>query len=232
MKAVIIAAGKGSRMLSEIPKTLMPFGDKTILATIVRNIAQTGVRDFGIVVGFQSAIIRAAVANMKELSGFSFSFIENPLWEKGNGISVLSAEAYVGNEPFLLSMCDHVVSSWAILRVARSAQSANLLLVDKRTDSVFDIDDATKVKTRESSISAIGKELTDYNGIDCGIFRLTTRFFDSMRGQLTLGKESISAAVTGLIDKNDMEAVFMGADEFWSDIDTPEAYRNAQKIFL
>jgi choline kinase len=232
MKAVIIAAGKGSRMLSETPKTLMPFGDRTILATIVRNIAQTGVRDFGIVVGFQSAIIRAAVSNMQELSGFSFSLIDNAQWEKGNGISVLAAETYVGRDPFLLSMCDHVVSSQAIARIAKSARGANLLLVDKRTDAVFDIDDATKVKTHENSITFIGKELTDYNGIDCGIFRLTTRFFDSMREQLTLGKESISSAVTGLIDKGDMEAVFMEADEFWSDIDTPEAYRNAQKIFL
>jgi choline kinase len=232
MKAVIIAAGKGSRMLSETPKTLMPFGDRTILATIIGNIAQTGIRDFGFVVGFQSAIIRAAVSNMQELSGFSFSFIDNPQWEKGNGISVLAAETFVGEGPFLLSMCDHVVSSQAIARVAKSAKRANLLLVDKRTDSVFDIDDATKVKTREAAITSIGKELTDYNGIDCGIFRLTNRFFDSMRGQLPLGKDSISAAITGLIDKGDMEAVFMEAGEFWSDIDTPEAYKNAQKIFL
>jgi choline kinase len=232
MKAVIIAAGKGSRMLSENPKTLMPFGDKTILATIIHNIAQAGVRDFGIVVGFQSAVLRAAVESMREFADFSLTFIDNPQWEKGNGISVLASETYVGGKPFLLSMCDHVVSSQAIARVAKSAQTANLLLVDKRTDSVFDIDDATKVKTREAAITAIGKELTDYNGIDCGIFRLTNRFFVSMHGQLTLGKESISAAITGLIDKSDMEAVFMEAGEFWSDIDTPEAYQNAQKIFL
>jgi dTDP-glucose pyrophosphorylase len=48
-----------------------------------------------------------------------------------------------------------------------------------------------------------------------------------MREQLKKGKESISAAIEGLINNDDMEAVIMKKQEQWIDIDTPEAYQHA-----
>jgi choline kinase len=227
MKAVIVAAGLGSRMQGEKPKTLLPFHNETVLSTIMQNITTAGIRDIIIVVGFGADHIREYIIKNKARFGFEISLVENPQFTRGNGISVLASENAVGNDTFLLSMSDHVVSSSAVRRVVDSKSAANLLLVDPRVSDVYDIDDATKANVSGGRILTIGKDLTQYNAIDCGIFRLTPRFYDSMREQLLNNKESISDAVKGLIRNKDMEAVYMQEGEHWFDIDTPDAYRHA-----
>lgn len=234
MKAVIVAAGIGSRLwhkTNKMPKTLMPYKNGTILSTILNNIAATGIHEFVIVVGYRShEIINYIEKN--HFGGFRISFVENPEWEKGNGISVLAAEREVGNENFLLAMSDHIVSVDAIERIANHASETNLLLVDPKVNAIFDIDDATKVQVAGDRIVNIGKEIAEYNGIDCGIFKLTDRFFAAMRQQLDQQQESITAAVRGLIQNDDMAAVFLTEDDFWIDIDTPEAYDYARRILV
>jgi choline kinase len=157
--------------------------------------------------------------------------VENPEWTRGNGISVLASEYAVTHDSFILSMSDHVVSPSAIKRVVESASAANLLCVDPRIADVYDIDDATKVRLEGDNIGRIAKTLENYNGIDCGLFRLNGRFFDSMREQLKSGRDSISAGIDGLIQNGDMAAVFLESSEEWIDIDTPDAYRHALESF-
>lgn len=233
MKAVIVAAGMGSRLWGQndqIPKTLMPFNNETILATIMRNIAATGVRQFIIVVGYRKELIIDYLSK-NEHFGYQIELIENPEWQRGNGISVLAAEPAVNGQPFLLSMSDHIVSVSALHQIVQHPSPKNLLLVDPRIDAVFDLDDATKVRVNDHRILDIGKEIGQYNGIDCGVFKLTPRFFEAMRERLKLRQESISAAIQGLIQQDDMEAVFMRQHDLWIDIDTPEAYHHALRIF-
>ncbi len=229
MKAVIIAAGQSSRLwetTQQTPKTLLPYGRGTILSTIISNLKRSGVDQLIMVVGWKQEEI---VGYVEAHQGFGVpvEFVENPQWRRGNGLSVLAAAERVGNEPFILSMCDHLVPPSAVRRVVRSPRKENLLLVDPRVDEIFDIDDATKVQVKGRRITAIGKELREYNGIDCGIFRLDERFFRKMREQQQNGLESISAGVTGLIADGCMTAVFMRRGERWIDIDTPEAYQFA-----
>ncbi|OQX92631.1 MAG: hypothetical protein B6D58_02065 [candidate division Zixibacteria bacterium 4484_95] len=227
MKAVVIAAGIGSRILKEtdnIPKTLLPYGNGTILSTILKNIYQVGIRNFIIVVGYQSRYIKDYLKK-NNYFGYDITFIENPRWREGNGISVLITEPEVSKEDFLLSMSDHIVSFGALKRVADYKSAKNLLLVDPQTEGIFDIDDATKVLFDNSRIVDIGKNISQFNGIDCGIFRLTNRFFEAMREVLKADCDSISAAVNILIKNKDMEAVFIEQNESWIDIDTYQAYQ-------
>lgn len=234
MKAVIVAAGSGSRLWDkddQVPKTLLPFADETILATIIRNIAATGISEFVIVVGYrQNEIVK--YLRSKANFGFRVELIENRDWQRGNGLSVLAAEPAVTGQPFLLSMSDHIVSVPALQQVVDCQSSENLLLVDPNIDHIFDLDDATKVEVVGQRIVNIGKELRRYNGIDCGIFKLTDRFFAAMRQQLDQEQESITAAVRGLIQNDDMAAVFLTEHDFWIDIDTPEAYDYAYRILV
>ena len=54
MKTVIIAAGIGSRLrphTDQAPKTLLPFGEGTILSQIISNFTTIGVTEVVIVVG-------------------------------------------------------------------------------------------------------------------------------------------------------------------------------------
>jgi choline kinase len=231
MDAVIIAAGRSSRLASttqNTPKTLLPFGHDTILSTILANLNSVGIERFVIVVGYQKDHI---VRYLRETEGWGLDIelVENKHWHRGNGISVLSAEGHIRSSEFVLSMSDHIVSFGALSRITRDERYANLLLVDPRIDSIRDLDDATKVEVKGTTIVNIGKDLEAYNAIDCGIFRLDKTFFASMREKLKEGQDSISAGVRGLIAKRAIEAVFVGADDSWVDIDTTEAYDWAQR---
>lgn len=233
MKAVIIAAGNSSRLWPETnktPKTLLPFGKGTILSTIMHNIACAGVREFVFVLGFKSELIVDYIENNKSF-GYKSTTAINDEFNRGNGISVLKAKEAVGEENFILSMSDHIVDTKAISRVVNSDCNKNLLLVDKKVDKNFDIDDATKVLTDKNRIIDIGKEIKNYNCLDCGVFRLTKSYFDAMAFQANSGKESISAGIQKLIEQKNMDAVFMEEGESWIDIDTPEAYRFALKKY-
>ncbi len=189
------------------------------------NFNKVGINDFVIVVGWQSDSIKKYVNNNSQF-GYNVTFVQNDLWEKGNGISVLVSEPKTGGENFILSMCDHIVSVNALERIISYQADKNLLLVDPKVDEIFDIEDATKVLCEGNKIINIGKEIKEYNAIDCGVFRLNSRFYQAMRTALKDDKDSISAAINSLITNNDMEAVFTMEDERWLDIDTPEAYQH------
>ncbi len=231
MKVVIITAGMGSRMwgqTNKIPKTLLPYGSGTILSTILENFQSIGHTDIVTVIGYEKARIVEYLAQHGNF-GLNIEYIENNEWKQGNGRSVLAAEPAVGNEPFILSMSDHIVSPGALKKITNEPSKKNLLLVDTRIADIFDINDATKVQIDDRAITDIGKELRSYNAVDCGIFRLTGRFFAAMKEQMRNGKDSISAGIKMLIETNDMEAVVMESQHHWIDLDTPGSYDHAKR---
>jgi len=228
MKTVIIAAGAGSRLwphTGQMPKTLLPFGQGTILSQIISNFTMIGVTEFVIVVGFGAKQIVEYIATTD--LGPRVTFVENRDWQRGNGLSVHLVRGIAGVGSFLLSMSDHLVDPPALARLMAARSDQNLLLVDPQVDGVFDLPDATKVMMEGTYITGIGKELVDFNGIDCGVFRLDERFFEAMECALRQGKESISEGVRHLIKARAFEGVLLPAGSHWIDIDTPEAYEYA-----
>ncbi len=230
MKGVIIAAGYGSRLWDvsdQVPKTLLPFGKGTILSSIINSLTVAGITEIILVVGFNQQYIREYIASHN--FPLPIRFVENTEWDKGNGLSVYKVKEAVNNESFILSMSDHIVRPEAVAKIISSPESANLLLVDPFPKEIFDIDDATKVRVENDFLVQIGKEISDYNCIDCGIFRLNNNFFTAFENALLTGKDSISAGISQLIDQRIMKAVFTDKPFQWLDIDTPEAYAHAKE---
>src|SRR5215475_354973 len=228
MKTVIIAAGSGSRLwphTDQVPKTLLPFGQGTILSQIMGNFTTIGVTEFVIVVGFGAKHIVEYVATAG--LGARVTFVENLDWQRGNGLSVHLVRGIASMGSFLLSMSDHLVTPPALAHLMAARSDQNLLLVDPRIDGVFDLPDATKVMMAGTHITGIGKGLVDFNAIDCGVFRLDDRFFEAMGGAIRQGKESISEGVHHLIEVRAFGGVLLPEGSHWIDIDTPEAYEYA-----
>ncbi|HWC72461.1 MAG TPA: NTP transferase domain-containing protein [Gemmatimonadales bacterium] len=230
MRAIITAAGRGSRLASsseDAPKTLLPCGSETILATIMRNFATAGIAEFIVVVGFQGETIVEYLAARANL-GFAVTIVRNAEWRRGNGISVHRASTVLGpDEEVLLSMADHLVSPDALRSMITAPPGRNRLLVDSRIALVHDLDDATKVRVDGKQITQIGKEIAEFNAVDCGIFRLTPRYFEAMGRQIARGHESITEGVRELIAAEDFEAVPIPPSSNWIDIDTAAAYEHA-----
>jgi NDP-sugar pyrophosphorylase family protein len=110
MKAVILAAGQGTRIGSltyNRPKVMLQVANKPILEHIICSARDTGIHEFVIVVGYHSETI-------KEYFGDGTSFgvnIQYALQEKQRGTAdaVRAAEAYV-DKRFIVFNGDIIVS--------------------------------------------------------------------------------------------------------------------------
>jgi choline kinase len=129
-------------------------------------------------------------------------------------------------------MSDHLVRVEALRKIVDSPLDSNLLLVDTNVKDNFDLDDATKVQTEDNNIVSIGKEISGYDALDCGIFRLEADFFPAVEHAVAKGIESISGAITELINNKRIKVVKLSKPQQWMDIDTPEAYEYAQASFI
>src|SRR4030095_16675667 len=111
-------------------------------------------------------------------SGRSAAFIENRDGRKQNGISLLAAAGHLC-KPFLLTMSDHLFEAAVVERLLDSFDSGLLKVgVDHKLDSIFDLEDAMKVRTRGNRVTDIGKKLSDYDAIDIGLFVCPLEIFD------------------------------------------------------
>jgi 1L-myo-inositol 1-phosphate cytidylyltransferase len=159
------------------------------------------------------------------------SFIENRDWKKQNGVSLLVAASHL-TSPFLLTMCDHVFEK-AIIDLLLGSFAPGLLniAVDRKLDSIFDLEDAMKVRTRGNEIVEIGKTLRDYDAIDIGVFVCPLEIFDYLKQATSLNSQndcSLADGIRLMAHDNKVRAIDIG-ESWWQDVDTPEMLRHAEE---
>ncbi|HEY0455340.1 MAG TPA: sugar phosphate nucleotidyltransferase [Verrucomicrobiae bacterium] len=110
MKAVILAAGKGTRMrelTNERPKPMLKLAGKPILEHIIEGLIHTGIREFFIVTGFRAEVIEEYFADGKKL-GVTIHY-GRQLVQDGTGKAPELAKSFVDDSPFLLTYGDILV---------------------------------------------------------------------------------------------------------------------------
>jgi choline kinase len=183
-----------------------------------------------IVLGHEAQAMQRAVESTVQAS-VPISFVLNERYRLANGLSVLAAREQVGDE-FLLTMSDHVFGEELMLGVAAHAPPAGgaALAVDYKLDCIFDTDDATKVKAEGDRILEIGKQLTDYNCIDTGLFLCTSALMSALDEVVArTGDASLSQGVALLAARGKMDAIDVG-EGFWQDVDTPAMLEHAERM--
>jgi len=238
-RAVMLAAGMGTRLglgpdsTSPVPKPLVPFGGRPIVLWILEALQRCGVTHVTLVVGWAGEVLRE-FASRQPVPGLTLDTVWNDEWRKSNGVSLLKARDAV-REPFLLLMADHVFEDRlaAGLLAAPAVEDGVVLAVDRRLAAVFDMDDATKVRTAEDDpgrIVAIGKELDGFDAVDCGLFLCQPAVFAALEEarQARGGDCSLSEGMRILAARGRFRAHDIG-DTFWQDVDTPEMFAHAER---
>lgn len=219
---------------SDVPKPLHTVLGIPLLKRTILSLASAGVSHFGIVVGYRSDLIRAAVASDPDYvhRGLRIEFLENEDYEKANGVSVLAARGHFDG-PFLLTMADHVFDDGVAECAARADMSvADLhLCVDYRVNDIYDMDDATKVATVDGPfIDTISKTLPKFDCVDCGVFAVSTALLNELDAVLQVkGDCSLSEGVARLASKRRARVIDIGTC-FWQDVDTQSARERAERI--
>lgn len=109
-KAVLLAAGKGTRMkdlTNELPKPMLEVRGKPILLHIVEGLRTAGVTDFCIIVGYRADVVRDFFGDGSKF-GVRVSYATQVV-QDGTGRVVELAKDFAGSDAFVLSYGDILI---------------------------------------------------------------------------------------------------------------------------
>lgn len=97
LKAVILAAGKGTRMKSDLPKVLHEIDGKTLVEYVIDAAHNAGAEDICLVVGHKAELVKERVGN-----AVTYVLQEEQL---GTGHAVKCAADFIGNDGDTMILC-------------------------------------------------------------------------------------------------------------------------------
>ena len=110
MKAVILAAGKGTRMgdlTDELPKPMLQVEGRPILEHIITGLRHTGITEFCIITGWKAEVIEDYFGDGSRW-GVSVCYVRQEV-QDGTGKAPELAKDFTGGEAFLLTYGDILV---------------------------------------------------------------------------------------------------------------------------
>lgn len=157
MKAIIISAGQGSRLLPltlEMPKCLVKVNGQAILDHQITALLAAGINDIVVVGGYRSQQIAEHLTHSAR--GARTTLIFNPFWSGASSIgSVWAAKAHL-DAPFCLLNGD-TIFDFSVIRDALQTQRAGVnLLVEATTAPEHD---DMRVQVQGQQVMAVGKDL-------------------------------------------------------------------------
>ena len=226
-KAVILAAGRGTRMkelTEELPKPMVRVKGTPILESIVRGLVANGVERILIVVGWRKKVI---IDHFGDGSAFgcAVEYIEQ-IVQDGTGRVVELAKDFAGSDPFILSYGDILVPPDSYAPLADFSDVDGKLTVkideDVRKGGAVFIENGMVTNLIEKP----GPDQPTSPYYNAGIYAFSPRIFDytaklelSPRGEYEL-TDAIAAQVR---DGLKIAAVELAGE--WADVRDPEVLR-------
>ncbi len=217
MKAVILAAGKGIRMLpltENIPKVLVPIAGKPFLWYLLKNLQKAGINEIGLVVRFKQEKVRKLV---REMGIENATFIDQHE-HLGTGHAVLQARQFVGNEKFLVINGDNLFSVGDIQQIA--SKPGNFLsgfeVDDASAYGALVIDEGKLVRIEEKS------KTPSSNLVNTGLYLFGPEIFEklSLLSKSERGEYELPDAMTALAKEGRMSVYKL--KDYWIDLGKKE----------
>jgi NDP-sugar pyrophosphorylase family protein len=135
-KAVILAAGRGTRMrelTDELPKPMVKVQGKPILQYIVDGLRAAGIRRTLLIVGYRKEVVIDHFANGFN-QGVAIEYVEQKI-QDGTGRVLELGRDFCGSDPFILSYGDILVDPSIYIPLTEMG-NAEMLLTVRYTDDV------------------------------------------------------------------------------------------------
>jgi choline kinase len=175
MHAIILAAGRGSRLAEHNPdghpKCLMEFGGRSLLARHLDILYRLGIRQTDLVVGYEADRIIDHVGTLASRPDVAFHF--NPRYELGSVLSLWAAEETLSCGDPVLVMDADVLYHPDILQQLTGSDVENCYLLDRNFTPG---DEPVKIAVRNGLMVEFRKQLAegleyDTIGESVGFFR-------------------------------------------------------------
>jgi len=239
MHAIILAAGRGSRLLpltTDLPKCLLPIGNTTVLGMQLDTLFANGVTSATVVTGFNSHMVNDEIAR-RGASGMRIRTLYNPFYQVADNLASCWMARKSMRQDFLLINGDTLFSP-ELLQTILAAPATNIAVtIDQKGH--YDGDDM-KVTLEGAKLTAIGKtlSLSETDGESIGMLRFMDGGRKIFRNELKRlmktpdgTKNWFLSAIHGLAQSGQtIDTInIKGAD--WSELDTPEDYEICRSLF-
>jgi len=227
VKAVVLAAGKGTRMkeiTNSIPKPMVEVGGRPMLWQVLTALGRAGVTDAAVIVGYRADVIRDYFGDGHDV-GIHVSYFTQET-QDGTGRAADPARDFLCDGPFFFTFGDILTEPEAYRQMAEAfeRQDTDLLLAVRTVDDPYK---GAAVYVRDGRVERLvekparGTSTTNY--INAGIFVTQPVLFDyTARLELSeRGEYEIPDAIRMMIADGLAVRAFELAD-YWRDVGTPE----------
>ncbi len=134
---IILAAGVGRRLgLSQadacLPKVLLEFGGRSLLARHISILRKCGMSNITVVAGYRAQLLRAEIARIE--GGSTVSIIENFDYQEGSVVSLWTAREILRSVSRVILMDGDVLYDERLMTRLVSTRLKNCLLLDRNIE--------------------------------------------------------------------------------------------------
>ena len=170
MKAIILSAGRGSRLLpltQHQPKCLLPIGGISMIEHQIEVLHDCGINNISVVTGFGSTLVERALASWHS-PNLSIRTIYNPFYQVSDNLASCWMAREEMDSDFLLVNGDTLFEHRVVQRLLSSQLVPITVTIDRK--DAYD-DDDMKVQLDGMRLLAIGKRLSasDTDGESIGL---------------------------------------------------------------
>lgn len=238
MKAVVLAAGIGSRLnevTKFIPKTMIQVKERYIFEVIVDSVVQVGIKEIIFVVGYKSKMLIKTIMQTCGSKKIKIKFIINPRYRETNTMYSLWLARKHLHCPFLYLHGDLIFGS-KMLEEYVSLSYPNSVLIDKNFP--LERDDAMKVICHHNELKYMSKSIhpNEMDGTAIGIYKFDVegakKLFRIIDMLINNGIENswVSEAINILVKAIKIKAE-ENKDHPWADVDVLTDLNMANEIY-
>ena len=232
MKAVILAAGKGTRLLpltENTHKGLLPIGDKPLLEHTIDALSKNKIRDIFLVVNYRREDIEKYFGDGSKFNArIEYMYQENP--KGGTADAVRCAKGKI-KESFVLLNGDIFFHPSIIGKMMQNRTDCDGLIVCKEVENpkefgILDVKNGKIVRILEKP------ESPPSNLANTGIYLLPEEIFDAIdKTPLSKrGEYEVTDSIQALIDRGFVFKPVV-VEEFWIDVGRIEDYERAKMLY-
>lgn len=218
MRAIILAAGRGSRigpLTEHIPKALLECGGQTLIERTIKTYIESGIEDITVGVGWKGHEVRDHIEQSFHTE--AIRTVDVPNYMHGP-LQTLVTSLESNNEPCLIGPVDSIMDSSIIMGLLESQklQHSDLVIAIDRESS-----HGTDVFIDESgNITGVGiKRSGSYLGKSALLILVSQRFLELCADDLKKGEQKIASVINHAIEQG-LSVVHAEITGEWFDIDS------------